>query len=364
MSSPLARQRILLALAFFCNVYCPVAQCPTTEWVDPDTPASACTGKVDRAGDALELVFSDEFNVDGRTFEDGDDPRWTAHVGFPDTNSQVNSYSDLPEFATTSNGMLQMKAAARQTRLVYHAGYGWESATRGYTTQMLQGWNKFCYTEGVLELSAQLPGRAHQSGLWPAAWLFGNLGRATQKNSTEKLWPWSYNHCPDAADEEANQYVRTQQVINACLGAEFTDQYGLNPNQGRGAIEIDIIEVCTVFALTQPCHQCPARCRVGEGTLHPVGHYWVCSVEPPVCGGDQAPREPTLGPLRPDQTLTEGGASTSSPKFGCAEISCNCTQGTPIWGAENSPCRNVPQPKSHPPVCQSVGRNQPRKTYH
>jgi len=29
-------------------------------------------------GKALTLVMSDEFNVAGRTFNDGHDPRWTA----------------------------------------------------------------------------------------------------------------------------------------------------------------------------------------------------------------------------------------------------------------------------------------------
>ena len=237
-------KRVLWALTFFCATHHAATQCPTSEWIDPDTPASACTGKVDRVGETLELVFSDEFNVDGRTFEDGDDPKWTAILGLPFTNKQVNAYSDLPEFAVTSNGMLQLKADARQSKIEYNGGFGWEAQQRGYTTQMLQTWNKFCYTEGVFELSVQLPGRAQQSGLWPAAWLFGNLGRATSIISTEKLWPWSYDHCPDIADEPANQYIREQQRINACLGADFTEQYGLNPNQGRGAIEIDIIEVC------------------------------------------------------------------------------------------------------------------------
>lgn len=45
---------------------------PRTNLVDPDTPASAKTKK-DSSGKTLQLVFSDEFNQDGRTFYPGDD---------------------------------------------------------------------------------------------------------------------------------------------------------------------------------------------------------------------------------------------------------------------------------------------------
>lgn len=45
--------------------------------IDVDTPSSALTrtGSDDKAYD---LVFSDEFNIDGRTFYPGDDPYWEA----------------------------------------------------------------------------------------------------------------------------------------------------------------------------------------------------------------------------------------------------------------------------------------------
>jgi len=45
--------------------------------VDKDTPADALTHKGDD-GKTWNLVFSDEFNVDGRTFFDGDDPFFQA----------------------------------------------------------------------------------------------------------------------------------------------------------------------------------------------------------------------------------------------------------------------------------------------
>ena len=46
--------------------------------IDRDTPQSAYTTKSYHTGDEMVLVFSDEFNVDGRTFYPGDDPFWEA----------------------------------------------------------------------------------------------------------------------------------------------------------------------------------------------------------------------------------------------------------------------------------------------
>ena len=45
--------------------------------IDPDTPKSAMT-RTGSDGLTYDLVFSDEFNTDGRTFYPGDDPFWEA----------------------------------------------------------------------------------------------------------------------------------------------------------------------------------------------------------------------------------------------------------------------------------------------
>lgn len=45
--------------------------------VDVDTPSSAMT-RTGSDGNLYDLVFSDEFNIDGRTFYPGDDPYWEA----------------------------------------------------------------------------------------------------------------------------------------------------------------------------------------------------------------------------------------------------------------------------------------------
>lgn len=50
-------------------------------WVDPDSPIqvqTATSHSVEENGTLYQLVFSDEFQQAGRTFHDGNDPRWTA----------------------------------------------------------------------------------------------------------------------------------------------------------------------------------------------------------------------------------------------------------------------------------------------
>lgn len=46
--------------------------------IDRDTPESAYYHTSLNDGSEWELVFSDEFNTDGRTFYPGDDPYWEA----------------------------------------------------------------------------------------------------------------------------------------------------------------------------------------------------------------------------------------------------------------------------------------------
>jgi beta-glucanase (GH16 family) len=116
---------------------------------------------------------------------------------------------------------------------------GWDPFQKKYTTMkrhfksgMLQGWNKFCFTGGILEVDVVFPGRSDVGGLWPAVWMLGNLGRATYEASTNLMWPWSYNEC--------NRALQHAQELSGC---DVTQHWSLNPKQGRGATEIDIIEV-------------------------------------------------------------------------------------------------------------------------
>jgi beta-glucan synthesis-associated protein KRE6 len=52
----------------------------TGNWglIDLDTPTDAYTISGYNTNQEMQLVFSDEFRVDGRTFYPGDDPYWEA----------------------------------------------------------------------------------------------------------------------------------------------------------------------------------------------------------------------------------------------------------------------------------------------
>lgn len=209
-----------------------VWQC-SAGWVDPDTPAEHLTIRSDYAGDAREydLVFSDEFEQDGRSFEDGGDPRWTAIDKNDYTNEALHFYR--PQNVQTTNGVLNISTTLTSNR--YKAfnekTLKYYSDSKHVQTGMVQGWNKFCMTGGIVEISAKLPGDPKTGGLWPALWMLGNLARATYIGSSNYMWPYSYGKC-----DENN---RQSQTISAC---SKVGHYGMKPGVGRGSPEIDILE--------------------------------------------------------------------------------------------------------------------------
>ncbi|GLB37064.1 putative beta-glucan synthesis-associated protein (SKN1) [Lyophyllum shimeji] len=156
----------------------------TGNWglIDLETPKDAYTKPAWNKGTSdLQLVFSDEFNQDGRTFYPGDDPYWEAvDLHYWATNN-LEWYD--PEAITTANGSLVITLSKKQNHgLNYQGG-------------MMSTWNKFCFTGGYIESSVQLPGANNVVGLWPAVWTMGNLGRAGYGASLEGLWPYSYDAC-------------------------------------------------------------------------------------------------------------------------------------------------------------------------
>ena len=132
--------------------------------IDLETPKELHT-KVDYVtGKKWQLVFSDEFNTDGRTFYPGDDPYWEAvDLHYWQTNNK--EWYD-PEAITTRNGSLEITLSTK------------ENHGLNFTGGMMSTWNKFCFTGGLVEASVMLPGFNNIQGLWPAIWAMGNLGRA------------------------------------------------------------------------------------------------------------------------------------------------------------------------------------------
>ncbi|KAI2498624.1 Beta-glucan synthesis-associated protein (SKN1) [Fragilaria crotonensis] len=159
-------------------------------WVDPDTPKKFYSTRalVETDTREYELVFSDEFNVQGRTFNDGNDPRWTALNKNDYTNDALHYYSH--DNAITRDGVLSITTEQKQN--LYKAFN--EKTKKFYVdskyiqSAMLQGWNKFCITGGIVEFSAKLPGDPSTGGLWPALWLLGNLARASDQHVYRVEW--------------------------------------------------------------------------------------------------------------------------------------------------------------------------------
>lgn len=82
-------------------------------------------------------MFSDEFNIDGRTFYPGDDPFWEAVDIWYGATEDLEWYD--PGQATTANGSLVLTLEQYNNHQL------------NYRSGMLQSWNKFCFTGGYIE---------------------------------------------------------------------------------------------------------------------------------------------------------------------------------------------------------------------
>jgi beta-glucanase (GH16 family) len=181
--------------------------------------------------------MSDEFNTPNRSFADGHDPMWTALDKPDDDSSEAGGGSQQfynSSFVTTVDGKLKISTKIGKTKWTRydHVKKEWKKESALFNSGMVQSWEKFCFTGGIVEVDVILPGDPFIGGLWPAVWILGNLGRATYESSTNNIWPWSYDNC--------NRKRQPAQAISACNAA---NHYGLNAYQGRGATEIDIVEV-------------------------------------------------------------------------------------------------------------------------
>eukprot|EP00612_Vaucheria_litorea_P002088 CAMPEP_0171456454 /NCGR_PEP_ID=MMETSP0945-20130129/2930_1 /TAXON_ID=109269 /ORGANISM="Vaucheria litorea, Strain CCMP2940" /LENGTH=523 /DNA_ID=CAMNT_0011981873 /DNA_START=134 /DNA_END=1702 /DNA_ORIENTATION=+ len=185
----------------------------------------------------FKLIMSDEFEKAGRKFGDGQDPTWTAEMHSDDamTSSGYGSmqyYNDT--MVTTNDGYLNISTTSDRTLWKGYNPYKkkYVQLFKDFRSGMMTSWNKFCFTGGIIEMRGILPGKADIGGLWPAFWLLGNLGRATYEISTNLIWPWSYEKC--------NREFQVKQEISGC---NEVNHFGLNPFQGRGSTEIDILEI-------------------------------------------------------------------------------------------------------------------------
>lgn len=205
-------------------------------WIDPDTTEEYKTLRSLYDGSEYELIMSDEFEVNGRSFDDGHDPMWTSATHSDDaqtSNGLGSQHFYNASYGTTTKGSLNITTTDEHTTWRGYNPYKrkYEDLSKSYRSSMINSWNKFCFTGGIIEMSAKLPGEHDIGGLWPAFWLLGNLGRATYEASTNLIWPWSYNKC--------DPKLQRAQEVSAC---NKINHFGLHGYQGRGSTEIDVIE--------------------------------------------------------------------------------------------------------------------------
>jgi len=155
----------------------------------------------------------------------------TLYIYCADTNEALHFYK--PENVQTTNGVLNITTTQQSNK--YKAfdedKHKYYADAKHIQSGMVQGWNKFCLTGGIIEFNAKLPGDPKTGGLWPALWMLGNLARATYVGSSNFIWPYSYDEC-----DETNRH---SQQISAC---SKVGHYSMKPGLGRGSPEIDILE--------------------------------------------------------------------------------------------------------------------------
>ncbi|EAU87690.2 beta-glucan synthesis-associated protein KRE6 [Coprinopsis cinerea okayama7 len=234
--------------------------------IDRDTPLEARTKFSYHTGEEMVLVFSDEFNEDGRTFYPGDDPYWEAVDLWYWGTVNLEWYD--PSQVTTSGGSLRLHLDRVDDPSTNH--------NMSFKGGMLQSWNKFCFTGGLIEASVQLGGSPDVGGLWPAVWTMGNLGRAGYGATLEGLWPYSYDECdvgttknqtypwdktrPEQATVEGDglyddvlSYLPGQR-LSACTCPGESHPGPMRSNGyfvGRAAPEIDVLEAIVEDGVAQ-----------------------------------------------------------------------------------------------------------------
>ncbi|QRW04291.1 glycoside hydrolase family 16 protein [Ceratobasidium sp. AG-Ba] len=217
--------------------------------IDKDTPDSAKT-RTGFDGQQYELVFSDEFNVDGRSFYPGDDPFWEA-VDLNYWATKDLEWYDPGNVQTQGGNLVITLESVLNHDLNYRSG-------------MLQSWNKFCFTNGYIEFNMSLPGEANVAGYWPGAWIMGNLGRPGYGGTTDGVWPYTYDACdigtfPNQTRKDGTPTTNANggtkkynyqlsvlpgQKLSACTCPDTpsSEHPGPTMNTGRGAPEIDALE--------------------------------------------------------------------------------------------------------------------------
>lgn len=116
-----------------------VATSDSTWMIDPATPLAAAS-----LGADYKLVFSDEFNQEGRNFDGGRDARWRGVTKPAAGSAQAHFYNASGEWLSTGGGALRLRAGPVEAHWM-----AWLDSARAvmphsrpYTSAMLSGWNQ------------------------------------------------------------------------------------------------------------------------------------------------------------------------------------------------------------------------------
>ncbi|EIW66718.1 hypothetical protein TREMEDRAFT_45569 [Tremella mesenterica DSM 1558] len=220
--------------------------------IDPDTPTDAYT-ITGFDGETYQLVFSDEFEKDGRTFYEGDDPYWTAVDIHYWPTGDFEWYD--PSAVTTSGGNLVITMTQEPIHQL------------NFKSGMVQSWNQMCFQYSAhYEVKVSLPGTPRIGGFWPGAWMMGNLGRPGYGATTEGTWPYTYDSCDSGTlknqtnaagtgpagalegnDDTGISFLPGQRMSSCTCPGE--DHAGPDVSYGRGVPEIDALEAQTDLSI-------------------------------------------------------------------------------------------------------------------
>jgi beta-glucanase (GH16 family) len=105
--------------------------------IDPDTPQAALTSKsLQDSSSDYTLVFSDEFNTEGRSFYPGDDPFWEGSSLHYWQTGDLEWYE--PGQLTTKNGALEIT--------LDHFDDISQNYNLSYRSGMMSTWNKVSFS--------------------------------------------------------------------------------------------------------------------------------------------------------------------------------------------------------------------------
>ena len=181
-----------------------------------------------------------------------------------DTNNPLHYYS--ADSVRTGKGVLNITTSIDPKNFtVFNDEYSeYNLQYKEIKSGMLQSWNKFCFTGGIVEFSAKLPGSPSIGGLWPAIWMMGNMARATYVNSSDLVWPFSTNVCDNR--------TRNSQLVNSCPDNNNA-QYNMPENRGRGAPEVDVLEMMYMDMFEHPLLSSSLQVAPGVEHHRPIpGH--------------------------------------------------------------------------------------------